>query len=231
MQECGECEEHIVWIMMVKTIEIEIQYQNVESEFDWKRIFGNSASVEIEVGFGKCSFLIEMAQAYPMVNFLGIEVSRKYYRKGIKKIQRAELKNVKLLWGEAFHLFKRYVADSSVAHVYVNFPDPWPKKRHAKRRLLNGEFLDVIACKLLPEGCLEIATDVETYMADTLEILQKHDHYGCVYSLTHANNQRQYCSDYEKGFLEDGKPLYYAKYRKNDDALAWCQTMQGLPTS
>ncbi len=202
--------------MLVKATELEVRYQNVAPPFNWKQIFGNSAPVEIEIGFGKCGFLIGVARACPAVNFLGIEMSRKYYRKGIKKIQRTDLKNVKLLWGEAFHLFKRYIAHRSVAHIYVNFPDPWPKKRHAKRRLLTGEFLDVAADTLLPGGCLEIATDVETYMADTLKTLQGHERYRCVYSLTNAelDNQRQFCSDYETGFLEEGKTLYYAKYRK-----------------
>ncbi|PIE33732.1 tRNA (guanosine(46)-N7)-methyltransferase TrmB [candidate division KSB3 bacterium] len=196
--------------------EIEVHYQNIESEFNWENIFGNSAPVEIEVGFGKCGFLIGHARANPDVNFLGIEVSRKYYRKGVKKIQCAELKNVRLLWGEAFHVFKRYIPDESVTHIYVNFPDPWPKKRHAKRRLLSREFLDVSARKLLPERCLEIATDVETYMADTLELLRSHERFDYVYSLTHAelNQERPYRSDYEQVFFEEGKSLYYTKYRR-----------------
>jgi tRNA (guanine-N7-)-methyltransferase len=182
----------------------------------WETIFGNTLPVEIEIGFGKCGFLIEIATQHPAVNFLGIEVSRKYYRKGIKKIQRANTRNVKLLWGEAFHIFTRYIADNSIASLYINFPDPWPKKRHAKRRLLNAGFVATAARKLSPEGCIEIATDVKAYIYDVMKIFQTIDAYKMVYYTTskEAKYHRQYRSEYEKEFLEEGKDLHYAKYKK-----------------
>ena len=127
---------------------IEVNYRDMKPPFCWKDIFGNPAPVAIEIGFGKCGFLLDLAAQAPTTNFLGIEVSRKYYRKGLKKVQRAQLPNVKLLWGEAYHIFKRYIADASILKLYINFPDPWPKNKHAKRRLLNAAFASIAAQKL-----------------------------------------------------------------------------------
>lgn len=196
--------------------EIEVHYQNLEPPFSWENLFGNTAPVTIEVGFGKCGFLIDIAAHHPTNNFLGIEVSRKYYRKGVKKIVRAELDNVKLLWGEAYHIVHTYVPEASVTEVYVNFPDPWPKKRHAKRRLLNPEFITEVSRKLIPGGCVEIATDVEFYIQDTMQLFRTNDCYELLYYKTSAdlNSQRQHFTEYEQGFLEEGKTLHYARYRK-----------------
>lgn len=201
---------------MDEYFDVELKYHNLGSPICWKHIFYNTSPIEIEIGFGKCGFLIDIATQHPSVNFVGIESSRKYYRKGIKKIQRAQLKNTKLIWGEAFHIFKRYIPDTSIVNVYINFPDPWPKKRHAKRRLLQHEFVALIAQKLYPAGCIEIATDAEAYMDDTRNIFEVNDSYEMLYYSTssHSNPQRQYFSDYEKMFLQEGKTIYYTKYKK-----------------
>ncbi|PID58241.1 tRNA (guanosine(46)-N7)-methyltransferase TrmB [candidate division KSB3 bacterium] len=196
--------------------DIEIQYQNMEARFSWEQIFGNTEPVEIEIGFGKCAFLIAIARDRPTVNFVGIEVSRKYYRKGLNKIQRAEMPNVKLLYGEAFYIFKRFVPDESITNLYINCPDPWPKKRHAKRRLFSPSFIEEAARTLIPCGCIDIATDVAFYMKDTLEVFQACEAYQKVYALTHdeLNGQRRYFSEYEQQFLQSGKTMYYARFKK-----------------
>lgn len=196
--------------------EIELNYREMESPFCWKDIFGNSAPVEIEVGFGKCGFLIHLAAQFPATNFLGIEKSRKYYQKGLKRVQRANLRNVKLLWGEAAHILDRYIEDASVAVVYVNFPDPWPKKKHAKRRLLNAGFAAIAARKLVFDGCIEIATDIEAYAHEAMDVFDAYDGYEKLYYRTngHTAHQRLSRTEYEEDFLRQGKTLHYAKYRK-----------------
>ncbi len=198
-------------------LDAELKHVDIEPPICWERIFQNTSPVEVEIGFGKCKFLIDIATHYPSINFVGIELSRKYYRKGIKKIQRVQLTNIKLIWGEAFHIFKRYVPDTSITNIYINFSDPWPKKRHAKRRLLRPELMTLVAQKLAPAGCIEIATDVESYMNETNVFLQADDIYEMIYYTTnkHQNtNQRLYFSEYEMMFLKEGKTIYYTKYRK-----------------
>ena len=201
---------------MADHLNVELKYAEIEPPMCWQQIFGNPAPVDIEIGFGKCGFLLEIAAQHPTTNFVGIESSRKYYRKGITKVQRAGLNNVKLLWGEAFHIFKRYVPDHSVANIYINFPDPWPKKRHAKRRLLQAELVSLLASKLYPAGCLEIATDIESYLNQIQEIFLANAMYAMVYShtSTHHGSVRTYCSDYEVMFPQEGKTIYYIKYKR-----------------
>ncbi len=147
---------------MCDHLNVELKYAHIKPPLCWEEIFGNIAPVEVEIGFGKCGFLLKIAAQYPTINFVGVESARKYYRKGITKIQRVGLRNVKLIWGEAFHVFKRYIPDNSLANAYINFPDPWPKRRHAKRRLLRAEFVSLLARKLKPNGSIEITTDAES---------------------------------------------------------------------
>jgi tRNA (guanine-N7-)-methyltransferase len=203
---------------MCDNLNVELKHTNIEPPICWEHIFGNTAPVEIEIGFGKCGFLLEIAPQYPTINFVGLESARKYYRKGITKIQRSGLKNIKLMWGEAVHIFKRYIPDDSVANVYINFPDPWPKRRHAKRRLLKAELVSLLARKLNSNGCIEIATDVESYKNQIQEIFLANSMYDMLYYQTsnHQGRVRTYCSDYELMFLKEGKTIHYVKYKKND---------------
>lgn len=201
---------------MEPIVDIELKYATLVPPLCWEDIFGNTAAVDIEIGFGKCGFLLQMAAQQPNVNVVGIESSHKYYRKGISKVQRAELRNVRLLWGDAAHLIKRYVPDASLANIYINFPDPWPKRRHAKRRLIRTEVVTLLAHKLRPGGSIEIATDFAAYMTQIQEIFQNHLHlYELVYAKDSAQpgSIRPYQSDYEMMFLHMGKTIYYAKYR------------------
>jgi len=196
-------------------LNVGLKYTNIEPPICWKHVFGSTAPIEIEIGFGKCGFILEIAAQHPTVNFAGIELSHKYYRKGITKVQRAGLKNIKLLWGEAFHVFNRYVPDNSIAKIYTNFPDPWPKRRHTKRRLLKAEMVALLARKLMSDGSIEIATDVEPYMNQIQEIFRASNMYEMLYYQTsnHHGRMRPYCSDYELMFLKEGKTIHYVKYK------------------
>ena len=201
---------------MLDDAAIELNYHNQEAVFDWQRVFGDAAPVEIEIGFGKCGFLIGMAADQPDRHFVGIETSRKYYRKGIRKIQRADLSNVKLLLGEALHLLGRYIPENSLAGLHINFPDPWPKKRHAKRRLLSPEFVEVAAQRLLPAANFALATDMEAYMIDALVALRGNTQLEEVFATNSRECEmpRRYSSEYEREFFNAGKTLYYATFRK-----------------
>ncbi len=201
---------------MLDNASIELNYHTRESLFDWQQVFGDNAPVEIEVGFGKCGFLIGMATDQPTRHFVGIETSRKYYQKGVRKIQRANLTNVKLLLGEALHLLARYIPENSLAGMHINFPDPWPKKRHAKRRLLSPEFVEVAAQRLMPGAELALATDMEAYMIDALVALRENARLEEVFVATSLEREmpRRYSSEYEREFFTAGKTLYYATFRK-----------------
>jgi tRNA (guanine-N7-)-methyltransferase len=134
------------------------------------RVFGREAPLEIEVGSGKARFLLEAARRQPLHDFLGIELSLAYYRICRDRLARASLPNACVLRADARRFVERALAPSSIRAFHVYFPDPWPKKRQRKRRLLDGVGLELFASRLEPGGTLRIETDHAGY-AESIEPL------------------------------------------------------------
>jgi tRNA (guanine-N7-)-methyltransferase len=139
----------------------------------WNDVFGNSNPVEIEVGFGKGLFLLTSALGRPEVNFLGIEVMRKYQLFTATRMAKRALHNVRLAKADARLFLRDFVAAGSVEGVHVYFPDPWWKKRHQKRRVFTPEFARECDRILQPGGRLLIATDVEEYFGIMTELVRQ----------------------------------------------------------
>ena len=140
--------------------------------FSGHEIFGRRAPLEIELGTGKARFLIAAAGANPSRDFVGIERSLSYYRIASRRISRARLANARIVRADARMFVDGCLAAGSVRAFHVYFPDPWPKKRQRKRRLLDGVFLEVLASKLEPGGVLKIATDHPGYAGELRPLLQ-----------------------------------------------------------
>jgi tRNA (guanine-N7-)-methyltransferase len=134
-----------------------------QQPLDWKAIFGNDRPVEIEVGCGKGLFLLTAALARPNINFLGIEIVRKYQLFTATRMAKRSLSNVRMSCTDARGLLREHVAAASVQAVHVYFPDPWWKQRHRKRRVFTADFVASVARVLRPGGQLLTATDVESY--------------------------------------------------------------------
>src|SRR5262249_31661062 len=130
---------------------------------NWTMLFGNTNPVEIEVGFGKGLFLLTASQARPAVNFVGVEIMRKYQLHAATRLAKRDLSNVRLAHADARDWLLRFVAAGSVQAVHVYFPDPWWKKRHHKRRLFTAEFAVQCQRVLHEGGRLHLVTDVEDY--------------------------------------------------------------------
>ncbi len=134
-------------------------------------LFGRRAPWEIEVGSGKGLFLAQAAAAQPNHDFLGCEVAHKYAKFGAARLARANLPNAKILHGDALQWFHERLGDCSVRAVHVYFPDPWWKKRHHKRRVLNETFLTDVHRVLEVGGVLHFWTDVAEYYQRTCELI------------------------------------------------------------
>src|SRR5262249_13318231 len=106
----------------------------------WPEIFGNPHPLEIEVGVGKGLFLLTAAQTLPSVNFVGVEISRKYQLYAATRIAKRALGNVRLAMADARSFFRNHVSPKSCQAVHVYFPDPWWKQRHLKRRVFTADF-------------------------------------------------------------------------------------------
>jgi tRNA (guanine-N(7)-)-methyltransferase len=129
---------------------------------DWQKVFGRRAPVEMEIGFGKGRYLIYAAQQRPETDFLGVERALPFARLVRYRTYRRLIPNIRLLRAEADEVLER-VPDASLRALHVLFPDPWPKKRHHKRRLIRPEFVRKAVALLEPGGLINVATDHREY--------------------------------------------------------------------
>jgi tRNA (guanine-N7-)-methyltransferase len=138
---------------------------------DLAALFGRVAPRVVEIGFGNGANLIHMAGEQPQVDFLGIEVHRPGVGRVLLDIERLGLRNVRVSNHDAVEVLSQQIPEASLDEVLVLFPDPWHKKRHHKRRLLNSAFVALLASRLKPAGLLRAATDWEPYASAMLEVL------------------------------------------------------------
>jgi tRNA (guanine-N7-)-methyltransferase len=135
------------------------------------RAFGRAAETVVEIGFGMGQSLVEMAKVSPETNFIGIEVHRAGIGSLVAALHDEVLSNVRVAPYDAVEILKMCITDASLAGIQVFFPDPWPKKRHQKRRLIQAEFVRVLASKLKLGGFLHCATDWEEYAMQMQSVL------------------------------------------------------------
>jgi tRNA (guanine-N7-)-methyltransferase len=138
---------------------------------DFERAFGRRAPVVLEIGFGMGETTAAIAQARPDVDFLGVEVFAAGVGALLKRIDALALGNVRIVQHDAVEVVRDMIPRDALAGVHVFFPDPWPKKRHHKRRLIAQPFVGLLAGRIAPGGYLHCATDWEDYARQMLEVL------------------------------------------------------------
>ena len=134
-----------------------------ESQIDLQTLFPKSQPIVMEIGYGMGEATWQIAKANSSTNYLGVEVHMPGVGKLMARLDEYELTNVRLIERDVFEVFYYMVKDSSLDGVHLFFPDPWPKKRHFKRRIVNERFLNDVHAKLKPGGYLHIATDWVPY--------------------------------------------------------------------
>jgi tRNA (guanine-N7-)-methyltransferase len=179
-------------------------------------LFGRVAPLEIEVGSGKGLFLQSASAAMPENNFLGLEIARKYARFAASRLAKQGAPNAIVVECDAQRLFVELLPEQSLMAVHVYFPDPWWKKRHHKRRVMNERFVREVARTLNPGGSLHFWTDVEEYFAASLALVAEHT--ALVRSADVAERPAihtlDYRTHYERRTRLDQKPVYRAEFRK-----------------
>ena len=141
---------------------------------DWRAVFGREGRVEVEIGIGKGRFLLSCAAARPDVLHFGVEWSNEYLRLVETRAERLGLDNVRFVRADATDLVRRAIPERSVSAYYVFYPDPWPKKRHHKRRFLQAANVDAMARTLVSSGSLHVATDHDDYWSVIEPLLNAH---------------------------------------------------------
>jgi tRNA (guanine-N7-)-methyltransferase len=126
-------------------------------------LFPDSKRIIMEIGFGMGEATAQIAAADPTTGYLAVEVHRPGIGKLLLRIEEGGLKNVRAIEGDAFEVLEQMIVDSSLDGVHLFFPDPWPKARHFKRRIVNQEFIAAVAAKLKPGAFFHIATDWQPY--------------------------------------------------------------------
>lgn len=142
---------------------------------DYGQIFGRSAPLVVEIGFGNGETLAQLASNQPQTDFIGIEVHRPGVAQLLSRLKERELTNVRIFCADAVEVLTTQIADGSLTGVNLFFPDPWPKKRHHKRRLVTPVFASLVAGKLKCGGIFHAATDWEDYARHMLEVLEQCD--------------------------------------------------------
>ena len=142
-----------------------------DAMLDLDATFGRSAPRTVEIGFGNGETLVAQAAARPRDDFLGIEVHRPGVGHLMLRCEELEVSNLRIVCRDAVEVLERQLPPGSIDEVLIYFPDPWPKKRHHKRRLVQDEFVTLVASRLRSDGALRLATDWQPYaewMLDTL---------------------------------------------------------------
>jgi tRNA (guanine-N7-)-methyltransferase len=196
---------------------VSLKEEDLDGEIDFFRLFGRSGPLHIEIGSGKGTFLLNQAGTLPDDNFLGIEWARKYYRYAVDRIGRWGLTNVRIIRTDAAVFIRDFVPDSCVDCFHIYFPDPWPKKRHHKRRFVCTDNLEHLVRCLKAGGQLRIATDhadyfeqIKTVLAARDDILEKIDFAPAA----GADTGEWVGTNFERKYLKDNRPIYTLAAKK-----------------
>jgi tRNA (guanine-N7-)-methyltransferase len=208
--------------MMKREIKIEAPELRLDPDravetIDWLEAFGEEGPVEVEIGIGKGRFLIAAAAARPGILHLGVEWANKYLRIAESRALKRGLKNIRFVRVDARELVHRAIPSGSVSAYYVFYPDPWPKKRHQKRRFLQKETAIHLARTLEAGGMLHVATDHEEYWKCIEPLF---DRLGAFERLAEFGGPRfplEVCglmTNFEEKYLKEGRRRFRASWRR-----------------
>ena len=193
--------------------------EDLSGEADFGEIFGRGGPVHIEIGSGKGTFLVSQGSHEPEINFLGIEWANKYYRYAVDRIGRWDLRNVRIMRTDAAHFLAEHVGDGTVAFFHVYFPDPWPKKRHHKRRFVCDRNMEQMLRCLEAGGIVNMATDYKEYFEQMQEVADKQVQSGGVevigfIATAGAEDEEVAGTNYERKYIRDGRKIYTLALKK-----------------
>lgn len=175
-----------------------------ENKGSWNKVFNNDNNIEVEIGMGKGKFIIEKAIQNPNINFIGIEKYDSPLVSAVKKLEELEINNLKLICLDALGIEE--VFDHEIDKIYLNFSDPWPKKRHAKRRLTSSIFLNKYENLFKDEKHIEMKTDNDDLYDYSCESFIEN---GYDIVKTDTNYLDTIRTEYEDKFISLGKNINY----------------------
>lgn len=177
---------------------------------DFAQLYGNTNPVELEIGMGKGTFLVEQATARPDTNFFGIEYANWFFRYASDRLRRRSPNNARTIRAEATFFLREFVADASISVLHVYFPDPWPKARHKRRRLVQESFVPTMLRILKPGGRVQIVTDHKEYFEENMEPTMRGSGLQIVdYNRPGSANEGEFVgTNFERKYRREGRPFY-----------------------
>jgi tRNA (guanine-N7-)-methyltransferase len=175
-----------------------------KGRLDFGVIFGRQAPTVLEIGFGMGNSLLELAEQHPDLNFIGIEVHKPGIGAILLNIRKKQLSNLRIICKNAIEVLNNHILDNSLFGVLLFFPDPWPKRRHHKRRIVQPHFVDIIHQKLQRSGYFHLATDVTDYAKHMSKVIYNHQ------GFTKITKNEKFIGSLERPktkFAERGKDL------------------------
>lgn len=194
--------------LIVEPVGLEVE--QFSRPIDWAALFGNANPVELEIGMGKGTFLTEQARARPEVNFFGIEWANWFWRYASDRLRRHNCTNARTVRAEALFFLREHVPADSLSVLHVYFPDPWPKKRHHKRRLIQEPFMKQAERVLIAGGRLQVVTDHQGYFEENIEPAIRASALTIVdYNRPGSAGEGEFVgTNFERKYQREGRPFY-----------------------
>lgn len=190
-----------------------------DARLDLNSLFGRETDHVLEIGFGNGDTLVAAAVDHPDMDFLGLEVHEPGVGHCLLRAEDAGLSNIRIIIHDAIEVLRIQIADAALARINLYFPDPWPKKRHHKRRIVAPPFLDLAARKLHAGGTLHIATDWENYARHIDETMTGYAGFRLVERRKHSGDQplERHTTKFETRGLKKGHHIWDWKYERVAD--------------
>lgn len=150
-------------------------YSLTDEQFDWEHSYAVNGPRVVEIGFGMGDSLLAMAEENPTYRYLGLEVHKPGIGKLFAEVEKRGIENIKVFAEDAVRVLEVSIPPQTIDLIQIFFPDPWHKKRHHKRRLIQPEFVDLLLTRLAPEGRLHLATDWQPYAKHMMAVLENND--------------------------------------------------------
>lgn len=183
----------------------------------WTEEFGRKARLEVEIGFGSGDFLSSIAMQKPHANIVGLDISLPYLRKAERRLVQRDIRNVLLVQSAAEAALWLLFPTASISALHINFPDPWPKAAHHKRRLIDKRFLHLAATRMRSDGNINLATDHDQYAQWIAEQFLGSPYFQSYSSQPYVTYDKERVqTKYERKALRNGRRCYYFKWLRND---------------
>jgi tRNA (guanine-N7-)-methyltransferase len=185
---------------------------------DFPALFGNDRPVEMEIGCGKGGFLLDRARSFPDRNFFAIEWANQYFLHAVDRMARWRVPNVRIMRTDARTFVERCLPERSLAAIYVFHPDPWPKRRHHRRRLFRDEFVVRAARAMQPDGVLAISTDHEEYFHSIIGIVGRREELKEIPFRETELGGGAVGTNFETKYLREGRAIHYAAFARRSES-------------